>query len=141
MSTEGLLLDTVYVQALLNYRDQHHARALRFAPRVRSATGVWVTEAVLIEIGDALSGSNRAGAAAFIDSCYRTPNITVVPVDTPLLGRALRLYESHTDKEWGLTDCVSFVVMRDQQLVDALTADRHFRQAGFHALLLDADEP
>ena len=129
MSTERLLPDTVYVQALLNHRDQHHARALRFAPRVRSATGVWVTEAVLIEIGD-----------AFIDSCYRTPNITVVPVDTPLLGRALRLYESHADKVWGLTDCISFVVMRDQQLVDALTADRHFRQAGFRALLLDADE-
>ena len=67
------------------------------------------------------------------------PNISVVPVDTHLLGRALRLYESHTDKEWGLTDCISFVVMRDQQLIDALTADRHFRQAGFRPLLVDAD--
>jgi uncharacterized protein len=140
MSNERLLLGTVYVQALLNHRDQHHAQALRLAPRVRSAAEVWVTEAVLIEIGDALSGTHRAGAAAFIGSCYRTPNITVVPVDTPLLSRALRLYESHTDKEWGLTDCISFVVMRDQQLVDAVTADRHFRQAGFRALLLDADD-
>ena len=140
MSNERLVLDTVYVQALLNHRDQHHAQALRFAPRVRSAAEVWVTEAILIEIGDALSGTNRTGAAAFIGSCYRTPNITVVPVDTPLLGRALRLYESHSDKEWGLTDCISFVVMRDQQLVDAVTADRHFRQTGFRALLLDADD-
>jgi predicted nucleic acid-binding protein len=40
-----------------------------------------------------------------------------------------------TDKDWSLTDCVSFLVMRKRRLTEALTADRHFEQAGFVALL------
>jgi predicted nucleic acid-binding protein len=46
-------------------------------------------------------------------------------------------YESRTDKEWGLIDCVSFVVMQDNHLTQALTTDTHLKQAGFRALLLE----
>jgi uncharacterized protein len=42
---------------------------------------------------------------------------------------------SRPDKDWSLTDCVSFVVLTQNQLVEALTADQHFEQAGFKALL------
>lgn len=52
--------------------------------------------------------------------------------------QALTLYQSRSDKTWGLTDCISFVVMQQHNLTDALTADRHFIQAGFRALMLDA---
>jgi predicted nucleic acid-binding protein len=58
----------------------------------------------------------------------------VVPADRETLDRALVLYHEHADKEWTLTDCVSFVVMRDRELSEALTQDRHFEQAGFVAL-------
>lgn len=102
------------------------------------AAEVWVTEAILIEIGNALSTTNRAGAVEFIRRCYQTPNILVVPVDTALLRRAAELYAARDDKGWGLTDCISFVVMREQGLSDAVTADTHFPQAGFRALLLEA---
>jgi predicted nucleic acid-binding protein len=47
------------------------------------------------------------------------------------------LFESRSDKEWGLTDYTSFVIMRQLGLSGALTADRHFPQAGFRALLLE----
>jgi predicted nucleic acid-binding protein len=47
----------------------------------------------------------------------------------------LQLYRSRHDKEWSLTDCVSFVVMQDEGISDALTGDKHFEQAGFNALL------
>ncbi|KCZ73499.1 putative nucleic acid-binding protein, contains PIN domain [Candidatus Methanoperedens nitroreducens] len=104
---------------------------------MHSAREVWITEAVLIEIGNALSRSNRIAAAAFINSCYITPNVRVVSVDTSLLKRALDFYTNRGDKEWGLTDCISFLVMTDQGLKEALTADDHFQQAGFRALLLD----
>ncbi len=50
----------------------------------------------------------------------------------------MRLYRERPDKEWGLTDCVSFVVMRERGLTEALTTDDHFRQTGYRALLLDA---
>jgi len=98
---------------------------------------VGITEAVLTEIGNALSGRLRGPAAAFIRRCYAAPNVTVIPVDTPLFLRAVALYESRPDKEWGLTDCISFVVMRDRHVVDAATGDRHFQQAGFRPLMLD----
>ena len=54
---------------------------------------------------------------------------------TGLLRRGLDLYEARTDKEWGLVDCVSFIVMSDRGLTEALTSDEHFEQAGFVALL------
>lgn len=137
MSSSRLLLDTVFVQALLNQRDQYHAQAKAFLPRVRAAKEVWVTEAVLIEVGNALSTVNRMAVVQFIEQCYRTPNLRVVTVDTPLLTRALQLYSERPDKTWGLTDCISFVIVQEQGLTDAVTADSHFIQAGYRALLLE----
>lgn len=102
---------------------------------MRAATAVLVTEAVLTEVGNVLARSHRAEAVAFIKGCYTTSNVRVVPVDTDLFRRALDLYQGRADKDWGLTDCISFVVMRDRALGDALTTDEHFRQAGFRALL------
>ena len=133
MSSERLLLDTVFVQALLNHRDQYHAQAKAFLPRVRAAREVWITEAVLIEVGNGLSAVNRTAAVKFIEQCYRTANLRVVSVDTPLQTRALQLYRERPDKTWGLTDCISFVVMQEQGLTDAVTADEHFVQAGYRA--------
>ncbi len=135
MSDERLFLDTVFIQALLNKRDQYHTQARRFLPRVRAAADVWVTEAVLLEVGNALGVVNRQGAVQFIQQCYDTTNLQVVTVDTPMLARALHLYSERPDKTWGLTDCISFVVMWEQGLTDAVTADVHFVQAGFRALL------
>lgn len=103
--------------------------------RVRIASEIWITEAVLIEIGNALASINRKGAVDFIISCYKTPNMKVVMVDTSLLKRALELYNKRPDKEWGLTDCISFVVMEEQSISLALSTDIHFRQAGFNPLL------
>ena len=104
--------------------------------RVRIASEIWVTEAVLVEIGNALASINRKGATEFIESCYKTANTKVVMVDTALLKRGLDLYGNRPDKEWGLTDCISFVVMKDQGLSLALSTDIDFRQAGFDPLML-----
>jgi predicted nucleic acid-binding protein len=134
---ERFFLDTVFVQAMLNKRDQYHPQAMVFAPRLRAASEVWITEAVLIEICNALSASDRIGAARFVRTCYQTKNIRVVPVTTDLLQRCVEFYAARGDKQWGLTDCISFIVMQEHGLVDAVTADTHFRQAGFRALLLE----
>jgi len=135
MSKECIFLDTVFVQAMLNRRDQYHDRAKKLLKRVRNASEIWVTEAVLIEIGNALASVNREGAADFIRNCYKTPNIKVVMVETSLLKRALELYDNRPDKEWGLTDCLSFVVMKEQNISLVLSTDIHFQQAGFTPLL------
>ncbi|MCW3054352.1 MAG: hypothetical protein JWN14_3522 [Chthonomonadales bacterium] len=135
MSSERLFLDTVYIQAILNRADQHHARAVALYPRVKAAREVWVTEAVLLEVGAALSALDRMAAARFLRSLYLTPNVHVVPIEAILFQRGLDLYEMRPDKTWSLTDCLSFVVMKDQTLYLAVTADEHFQQAGYHALM------
>ena len=135
MSRERLFLDTAFIQALLNSYDEYHQQAKQLFPRVRSAAEVLLTEAILVEVGNALSRFNRSGAVQFIQQCYRTDNIRVVSVDTGLLMGALDLYQARPDKDWGLTDCISFIVMQQQDLVDAVTSDRHFLQAGFRILM------
>jgi predicted nucleic acid-binding protein len=137
MTLDRFLVDTSYVLARINVSDKYHAQAMRFARRVHTAAAVWITEAVLIEIGDGASATNRSEAIRFVKRRYQTENIRVVPNSTHLLERAIALYEHRPDKEWGLTDCISFVVMEDNRLTDALTADQHFAKAGFRALLLD----
>ena len=80
-------------------------------PKVRNAKEVWITEAILTEVGNALSASTRNEAVRFINQCYQTDNIRVVTINTVLFRQALSLYNSRPDKNWGLTDCISFIVM------------------------------
>ena len=122
MSEDRLFLDTVFVQALLNTRDQCHTQAHALLPRIRVAGEVRVTDAVLLDVGNALCAINRVDAAAFIRRCYDTVNIHVVHLDPALLDRSLAMYESRADKTWSLTDCMSFVVMGDHGVTDAATA-------------------
>lgn len=135
MNTSRFFMDTAYVLALLNQNDRYHEHAKMLLPSTRAADEVWITETVIIEIGNSLSRSNRSIAVAFIESLYRTHNVNVIPVDSVLLRRAIDFYHKRDDKEWGLTDCISFIVMEDYGLKDALTSDGHFQQAGFRMLL------
>lgn len=134
MSKRLLFLDTVFIQAIYNARDQYHQAAMDLLPEVEKAKA-WVTEAVLVEVGNGLSAVNRQGAVEFIRLCYQTPNIHIARFDTALLNKALNLYENRGDKTWGLIDCMSFVVMKEQNIAEAATADEHFVQAGYRALL------
>jgi len=59
----------------------------------------------------------------------------LVRATSDLIQCCKKLYRDRADKEWPLTDCISFVVMHDRGLSEALTADHHFEQAGFRALL------
>jgi len=135
MSADRLFLDTAFVLALLNRRDRHHEAARRWFSRLRRAGEVCTTEAILLEVGNSLARRNRREAITFIRSCYLAPNMHVQPLDRALMDRAIQLYEERSDKSWGLTDCVSFVVMRERGLTDALTVDVHFEQAGYRMLL------
>ncbi len=133
--TERLFIDTAYIQAILNKNDQYHQLARSLLPRVRHAAGVWTTEAVLIEVCNALASANREAASRFVRQCYQTTNMHVVPVTTALFERGLALYEARQDKAWGLTDCISFVVMQEEGLTLAATTDRHFRTSRIYCPL------
>lgn len=137
MNCDRLFLDTAFIQALLNPRDDYHTIAKALFQKVRNAQEIWITEAILTEVGNALSASHRSEAVKFINQCYQTDNIRVVTINTALFRQALDLYNSRLDKNWGLTDCISFIVMTMNGITDAVTADRHFIQAGFCALMLE----
>ncbi|NUQ37413.1 MAG: type II toxin-antitoxin system VapC family toxin [Caldilineales bacterium] len=129
-----VFIDTGYVLALLNTGDEHHDRATMAAQQVKPP--FITTEAVLTEIGNALSRVRwRALGYATIQDLRADSNIEVVTVDAVLFDRASALYGDRLDKEWGLTDCISFVVMQDRKLTQAVITDRHFDQAGFVNLL------
>lgn len=133
---DRLLLDMSYALALANTRDQFHARAIALMPRFEKAQ-VWVTETVLTEIADGLASINREAAVSFIRRVIASRDSRVVGVDTELFRDGLDLYSDRPDKQWSLTDCISFILMARHGLTAALTSDRHFLQAGFRALMLE----
>jgi len=129
-----IFVDTQYVFALTNPRDQHHSRASELWSQT-AGTHFLITEPVLLEIGNALAGRYKSEAVRIIEDARDCDDIRLVRLTPELFDRGLELYKSHRDKDWGLVDCISFVVMRDFGVTDALTHDIHFVQAGFRALL------
>ena len=126
--------DTAYFIALLNPVDQYHSRAVELA---RQPGGPMVTTTwVLVEVGDAFSQpSNRMKYARLVTLLQSTPGIEVLPLSAGQFEAGTRYYASRPDKSWSLTDCISFVIMRERALRDALTTDHHFAQAGFRVLM------
>jgi predicted nucleic acid-binding protein len=107
-----VFLDTSYAVALANPADSLHRQALRLAADLeRRGSRMGTTRAILLEIGNSLARRRH------------------------LYRRGFGLFGLRADKDWGLVDCLSFVAMQDQGLQEALTADDHFEQAGFRALL------
>jgi uncharacterized protein len=136
---ERLFLDRSFVVARFYRRDQYHASAHHLNETVDTCAELWTTEAVLLEVGAAFSSpGQRAVVIALWDQFHSNGHYRLVRVSGSLLDRGMQLFRERADKSWSLTDCVSFVVMRDQQLTDALTCDHHFVQAGFRALLLES---
>jgi len=131
----ALFADTSFYLALLNPRDRHHRRAVESARKVRRP--IVTTEFVLVEVGNALSGTPRGRDrfVTFVDRVSGHGSNTVVPASHQLFAQGSELYRSRNDKTWSLTDCISFVVMNEHGLTEALTADHHFEQAGFTVLL------
>jgi len=72
-----------------------------------------------------------------LDALEEDPNVKIIPISEELYNRAMELYRQRPDKEWGITDCISFEVMQDYELTEALTTDEHFKQDGFRALLIE----
>ena len=127
-------VDTSFVVALVNKRDQHHSRALELASQFERRP-LFTTDAVLLEIGNALAKNFRAASIQVIDDFLTSSEIQIVHLYPDLFHKAFSLYRSRLDQTWGLIDCVSFIVMREAGIIESLTADKHFERAGFRALL------
>lgn len=130
----AVFADTSFYVALLNRRDELRKAALNF---MEGYTGeVLTTEFVLLELGNFLSGSvHRPRFPLFVERLRVQDGDRILTVSTGLFNRGLELYARRADKQWSMTDCISFVVMQEYGLTEALTADHHFEQVGFTALM------
>ena len=129
----SVFADTYYYLALVNPRDVGHAKSVAYA---KLATGrMVVTDWVVTELADGLCAIANRPLFTRLLNIIRGGSTTVVPFDAGLMDRGLALFAVRADKDWSLTDCISFVVMQEHGILEALTADHHFEQAGFVALL------
>ncbi len=123
--------DTFYFLARFNPRDEHHERVLAWSRE--HTEPLMTTELVLIELANSVARSRYRAVVRDFYSLLRRHGF-VTPLDDRRLAAAWSLYHQHDDKAWSLTDCYSFVVMRENGWRAALTNDHHFRQAGFMAV-------
>ena len=92
------------------------------------------TDAVLLEIGNALARNYKQQSVQLIEQFLTADEVEIANLNQQLFYQALGVYKSFQDKEWGLVDCISFVVMWQAGINQALTFDQHFTQAGFQVL-------
>jgi uncharacterized protein len=129
-----IFADSFYFLALQNRNDLAHEIAVEASMKI--AAPIVVTEWVLTEVADAFSSPTaRIKFISAFDDIVSDRNFKIVESSTKLFQRGMTLYRNRPDKDWSLTDCISFVVMKERKIKDALTGDRHFEQAGFRALL------
>ncbi len=129
-----VFLDTSFLVALYVKQDALHHRANHFAS-VFQATAL-TTDWVLAEFANGMSRPDRRYLAVdFVTKARRLPQLRIIRADAKWFDLGWEIYSQRLDKDWSLTDCISFQVMRHHKLTDALTADHHFIQAGFNALL------
>ncbi|WP_317105349.1 type II toxin-antitoxin system VapC family toxin [Chroococcidiopsis sp. SAG 2025] len=128
-----IFIDTGFIIALVSQRDQYHQQALELADRYENFSFL-TTDAVLLEVGNALVRNYKQQAIEVIEKFLDSDEVEIISLSSELFDRALTLYKQYQDKEWGLVDCVSFIVMREKGVNQALAFDQHFMQAGFQLL-------
>ncbi len=127
--------DTFFYFALVNKNDPARECADAF---IESFVGETVTTGwILTEVADGMSRPERRRETfgQLLTALRADPSTRIVGCSDELLNAGIELFLDRRDKEWSLTDCISFVVMEREGITDALTGDHHFEQAGFRALL------
>ena len=136
---DDVFADTGYWIARSCSEDALHQKANQVTEQIGSRRIV-TSELVLIEFLNymaKLGSHNRRTAVDTVKELQSNRAVLIVPHTTQQFQRALELYESYSDQRWGIVDCVSFQIMREKKIQDALAHDRDFHQAGFTALLRD----
>jgi predicted nucleic acid-binding protein len=134
-----IFLDTSYLQALADERDDLHHKAIAVSESKGVYTGV-TTEMVLTELLNAFSNRGeylRQVAIDIVQTLRGDPNIEIIPQTAEQFENAISFYQQRLDKGYSLTDCASMLIMKERGLREIMTYDRHFTQEGFSALLRD----
>jgi uncharacterized protein len=129
-----IFADAYYFFAILNPHDPAHAKAIDFSRHNRDP--LVTTSWVLTELADGLASTPRRGIFRRVMEDFEVNRANlIVPANSETFEKGVDFYHARPDKQWTLTDCISFVIMSEEGIAEALTGDRHFEQAGFKALL------
>lgn len=129
-----MLLDTSGLLHFLDRNSPKHQHARDFI----AAADVWLTSDLVLAELIALAprrGLPRKVVFEFLNELQASPILDLVFVNAEIHELAMDLLRHRLDKDWSLCDAVSFILMREYGIEDALTSDHHFEQAGFHRLL------
>jgi len=130
-----IFLDSAFAIALSSETDSYHEKAVQISENLDDVILVTM-RAILLEIGNTLSKRPfRKACAALLRSMEADENVVIVSPSDELYEKGMTLFAKRANKEWGLIDCISFIVMEEREITEALTTDTHFQQAGFHALM------
>jgi predicted nucleic acid-binding protein len=128
-----IFLDTGFFIGLFTADDELHVRALAWSDILNDEELI-VSEYVLWEcINHFSKRANRSSAHAIVE--YVNDGCEIVRATPELFDAGLKMHSRRMDKEWSLTDCVSFYIMKERGITQALAHDIHYEQAGFEALL------
>ncbi len=132
-----MLLDTSGLLCLLHKAESFHKEAVAAyqSTHTRLIHNYILAEFVALA---QVRGLPRTTALAFVSDLLEHPSIEMVWVTEPLHREAIALLLDRPDKTYSLCDAVSFVLMRQRNITDALTTDRHFEQEGFRRVLTPA---
>jgi predicted nucleic acid-binding protein len=137
MAGKRVFVDTACWVGQLSKNDQLHDSAVAVYQHLFSQDYLFTTTSTVInETANALSAQKfRQSVVAFYKRLLASSRVEIIFIDERLWKEGWKLYEERTDKDWSLTDCISIVVMQEKGLVEVLTHDEHFQQAGFKILL------
>lgn len=128
-----VFLDTGYVLALELSNDQNHLAALsHWQEAGANLPPLLTTSYVFDEVVTYFNSRHHHAKAVQVGSSLLTsPSVELLQVDEPLFQTAWSYFQQHDDKDYSLTDCISFVLMHQRGIDRAYAFDRHFVQAGF----------
>lgn len=130
-----IFLDTGGVLATVNKRDALHKKAVELNEKLESEQVQFITtDYVLVEICNALS-KHKSLALKTLENFQTSEDIRIIKITDDVFDQAIAMYTKYSDKDWGLTDITSFLVMQQEKTREAFTGDHHFQQFGFKALL------
>jgi predicted nucleic acid-binding protein len=132
-----IFVDAAYYIGILLEEDELHDRALAIGRELDEFARV-TTDSVLAEVLAYFSRRgprSREAAAALIDELHDSTGTTIVHQDAALFFEGVALYRARPDKGYSLTDCMSMIICRREDITEVLTHDRHFTQEGFDVLL------
>ena len=138
MARSDVFVDTSGLYALVDKKDTNYETARDEVVEIaRNGQKLVVTDYIIDEaVTLAKARSGARVALRILDLIEQSVGIRVERIDVGRFDEAKAFFRRHSDHAYSFTDCSSFVLMRELELRQALTSDRHFSEAGFEALLV-----